>query len=161
MYYRDNLGSPSRIHRWCCSVMKSAPLARKLKEISGKKQPQVLLFDGVRAEESVNRTRRSRIGKNVKHNNMINVISILEWNSTEIYLYILMYDLPLNKSYRVWLSRVGCVLCPYSSAGAKIYAEKLYPETLKPLVSWIENSSTFKQCRRSVKKLYQNRSDGK
>lgn len=141
MYYWDNLGSPSRIHRWCCSVMKSAPLARKLKEISGKKkQPQVLLFDGVRAEESVNRTRRSRIGKNVKHNNMINVSPILEWNSTEIYLYILMYDLPFNKSYRKGLSRVGCVLCPYSSGWSEDLCGKLYPETLKPFVSWIENS---------------------
>lgn len=141
MFYWDNLGSPSRIHRWCCSVMKSAPLARKLKEISGKKkQPQVLLFDGVRAEESVNRAGRSRIGKNVKHNNMINVSPILEWNSTEIYLYILMYGLPFNKSYRKGLSRVGCILCPYSSGWSEDLCGKLYPETLKPFVSWIENS---------------------
>lgn len=116
MHYWNNLGSPSRIHRWCCSVMKSAPLAKKLKELhGGSKQPHVLLFDGVRAEESVSRSGRARIGKNVKHNNMINVSPILDWNSTEIYLYILLYGLPFNKSYRKGLSRVGCILCPYSS----------------------------------------------
>ena len=141
MFYWDNLGSPSRIHRWCCSVMKSAPLARKLKELSGKsKQPQVLLFDGVRAEESANRAGRSRIGKNVKHNNMINVSPILDWNSTEIYLYILLYGLPFNESYRRGLSRVGCILCPYSSGWSEDLCGKLYPETLKPFVSWIEGN---------------------
>lgn len=140
MYYWDNLGSPSRIHRWCCSVMKSAPLARKLKELNGgTKQPHVLLFDGIRAEESVNRSGRSRIGKNVKHNNMINVSPILEWNSTEIYLYILMYGLPFNKSYKKGLSRVGCILCPYSSGWSEDLCGKLYPETIKPFISWIEN----------------------
>lgn len=141
MYYWDNLGSPSRIHRWCCSVMKSAPLAKKLKEINGaEKQPHVLLFDGVRAEESVSRSGRSRIGKNVKHNNMINVSPILDWNSTEIYLYILLYGLPFNKSYRKGLSRVGCILCPYSSGWSEDLCGKLYPGTIKPFISWIESS---------------------
>ncbi len=141
MYYWDNLGSPSRIHRWCCSVMKSAPLARKLKEIhGGKKQPHVLLYDGVRAEESASRSGRSRIGKNVKHNNMINVSPILEWNATEIYLYILLYGLPFNQSYRKGLSRVGCILCPYSSGWSEDLCGKLYPETIKPFITWIENS---------------------
>lgn len=141
MHYWNNLGSPSRIHRWCCSVMKSAPLAKKLKELhGGSKQPHVLLFDGVRAEESVSRSGRARIGKNVKHNNMINVSPILDWNSTEIYLYILLYGLPFNKSYRKGLSRVGCILCPYSSGWSEDLCGKLYPETIKPFISWIENS---------------------
>lgn len=64
MYYWDKMGAPSRVLRWCCSIMKSAPLARKLKELNGgEKQPSAILFDGVRAEESVNRAGRSRVGK--------------------------------------------------------------------------------------------------
>lgn len=141
MYYWDKLGSPSRIHRWCCSVMKSAPLAKKLKEITGgKKQPHVLLFDGVRTEESVSRSGRSRIGKNVKHNNMINVSPILDWNATEVYLYLLFYALPFNASYRKGLSRVGCILCPYSSGWSEDLCGKLYPKTIQPFISWIENN---------------------
>lgn len=63
MYYWDKMGAPSRVLRWCCSIMKSAPLARLLKEIKGgDKQPSAILFDGVRNEESVNRASRSRIG---------------------------------------------------------------------------------------------------
>lgn len=141
MYYWDNLGSPSRIQRWCCSVMKSAPLARTIKELSGmNKQPQIILFDGVRAEESANRAGRPRVGKNVKHNNMINLSPLLNWNSTEIYLYILFHHLPFNPAYRKGFSRVGCIICPFSSEWSEDLCSKLYPEAMKPFVSWLETS---------------------
>ena len=43
LYYWDKMGSPSNIQRWCCSVMKTAPLYKKLKEISKKgKQPLLI-----------------------------------------------------------------------------------------------------------------------
>lgn len=139
--YWDRIGTPSRIHRWCCSIMKSAPLSRLLKEITGlNKQPNTVLFDGVRAEESPGRSSRSRIGKNVKHNKIVNVSPILEWNSTEIYLYILLRSLPTNKAYRQGLSRVGCVICPYSSGWSEDLCGKLYPETLSPFIDKIKLS---------------------
>lgn len=52
--YWDKIGTPSDTHRWCCSIMKTAPLYRMLK-VEGNKQARVLTFDGVRAEESVKR----------------------------------------------------------------------------------------------------------
>lgn len=141
LYYWDEIGTPSRIHRWCCSIMKSAPLSRLIKEIVGKgKQPNAILFDGVRAEESQARASRSKIGKNVKHNKIINVSPILEWNATEIYLYILLNELPVNEAYRRGLSRVGCVICPYSSSWSEDLCGQLYPETLNPFVDKIRES---------------------
>ena len=141
LYYWDKMGSPSRIHRWCCSVMKSAPLSRQIKKISRKgKQPNAILFDGVRAEESVNRTNRARIGKNVKHNNIINVSPLLFWNPTEIYLYLLLHKLPINQAYRNGLTRVGCVLCPYSSGWSEDLCGKLYPKTIGPFIDKIKDS---------------------
>lgn len=138
LHYWDEIGTPSRIHRWCCSVMKSAPLSRLLKEVVGKgKQPNAVLFDGVRAEESQARSSRSKIGKNVKHNKIINVSPILEWNATEVYLYILLNRLPVNEAYRKGLSRVGCVICPYSSSWSEDLCGQLYPDTLKPFVDKI------------------------
>ena len=137
--YWDKLGTPSRIHRWCCAIMKSAPLSRLLKDITGlDKQPKAMLFDGVRAEESVSRSTRARIGKNVKHNNMINVRPILEWNALEVYLYILLHNLPYNKAYRKGLSRVGCVICPYSSGWSEDLCGKLFPETIEPFLNKIK-----------------------
>lgn len=141
MFYWDKLGAPSRMLRWCCSIMKSAPLARLLKEISGsKKQPNAILFDGVRAEESVNRSTRSRIGVNAKHNNIINISPILNWNSTEIYLYLIVKGLPFNKAYEQGFSRVGCIICPYSSKWSENLASKIYPESLSPFVCKIRES---------------------
>ena len=141
LHYWDEIGTPSRIHRWCCSIMKSAPLSRLLKEIVGKgKQPQAVLFDGVRAEESASRSSRSRIGKNVKHNNIINVSPIIDWNATEIYLYILLNKLQVNEAYRKGLARVGCVICPYSSSWSEDLCGQLYPQTLKPFVDKIKCS---------------------
>jgi phosphoadenosine phosphosulfate reductase len=139
--YWDKIGTPSRIHRWCCSIMKSAPLSRMLKDIAGLgKQPNAVLFDGVRAEESQSRATRAKIGKNVKHNKIINVSPILEWNATEIYLYILLNRLPMNEAYRKGLSRVGCVICPYSSGWSEDLCGKLYPQTLSPFVDKIKLS---------------------
>ena len=138
LHYWDEIGTPSRIQRWCCSIMKSAPLSKLLKEIVGNgKQPNAILFDGVRAEESPSRSARSRIGKNVKHNKIINVSPILEWNATEIYLYLLLNGLPINEAYRKGLSRVGCVICPYSSSWSEDLCGQLYPETLAPFVNKI------------------------
>lgn len=140
LHYWDEIGTPSRIHRWCCSIMKSAPLSRLLKEIVGKgKQPNVLLFDGVRSEESVSRSSRSRIGKNVKHNKIINVSPIVEWSAIEVYLYLLLNNLPINEAYRKGLSRVGCVICPYSSNWSEDLCGQLYPETLSPFVEKIRD----------------------
>ena len=38
LHYWDEIGTPSRIQRWCCSIMKSAPLSKLLKEIVGNGQ---------------------------------------------------------------------------------------------------------------------------
>lgn len=141
MYYWDKMGAPSRVLRWCCSIMKSAPLAKLLKELNGgEKQPSAILFDGVRNEESVNRANRTRIGKNVKHNNIINISPILNWNSTEVYLYIMLRDLPFNKAYRLGFSRVGCVICPYSSKWSENIASKVYPDSINPFINKIKDS---------------------
>ena len=53
--YWDKIGTPSDTHRWCCSVMKTAPLYRMLKS-GDDKQAKILTFDGVRAEESTKRS---------------------------------------------------------------------------------------------------------
>ena len=58
--YWDKIGTPSDNHRWCCSVMKTAPLYRTLMAGTDKKQ-KFLAFEGVRAEESVSRSDYNRI----------------------------------------------------------------------------------------------------
>ena len=135
LYYWDKFGPPSRTIRWCCKVMKTAPLYKELKRISGKdKQPNVLAFEGVRAEESISRSTYPRIGKGVKHNNVVSARPILDWNLVEVFLYIFMHDLPINSAYRSGVNRVGCVICPYASRRGDNLSYKLFPETIKPFI---------------------------
>lgn len=135
--YWDKIGTPSDTHRWCCSVMKTAPLYRSLK-VEGNKQARVLAFEGVRAEESTRRNGYERIGKGVKHTFVINARPIFDWSTTEIFLYLLSHDLPINPAYRVGKPRVGCILCPFGSPWDDMIVKKSYPNELKPFMDKIE-----------------------
>lgn len=138
LYYWEKMGSPSNVMRWCCGVMKTAPLYIKLKELSGLgKQPHVLSFIGTRAEESTRRASYLRVASDAKHTNVINVSPILEWNTTEIWLYLISHELPFNSAYRSGLGRVGCVICPFGSDWNDYLCNKLYPETTKPFIDKI------------------------
>lgn len=136
--YWDKIGTPSDTHRWCCAVMKTGPLYRMLKT-EDNKQAKVLTFDGVRAEESTRRSGYSRIGKGVKHSTVINASPILYWNSCEIFLYLFKYNLPINPAYRNGMTRVGCLICPFSSEWNDMVSNQRYHESLKPFLSRIEN----------------------
>lgn len=140
LQYWDEMGSPSNIHRWCCGVMKTAPLYLKLKEIVGKgRQPHVLSFIGTRADESLRRSTYSKIAKDAKHTNVVNVSPILEWSTTEVWLYLLLYNLPFNKAYRKGLGRVGCVSCPFGSDWNDYLCNHIFPETTRPFLQKIES----------------------
>ena len=134
--YWDKIGTPSDTHRWCCSVMKTAPLYRMLRSGSDK-LAKILTFDGVRAEESVRRATYNRIGKGVKHNNVINASPILRWNSVEIFMYLFEHQLYINPSYRRGMTRVGCLICPFSSEWNDMVSSRCYKESLSPFLTRI------------------------
>lgn len=135
--YWDNIGTPSDTHRWCCSVMKTAPLYRSLK-VDGNKQARVLTFDGVRAEESLKREAYERVGKG-KHTYIVNAHPIIKWNTSEIFLYLFKYSLPINPAYRFGKARVGCIVCPFSSSWDDMIIGNKYPKELKPFTDRISS----------------------
>lgn len=135
--YWDKIGTPSDKHRWCCSVMKTAPLYRMLKLPGTNRQAKVLVFDGVRAEESTRRSTYARIGKGVKHSTVTNASPILNWGTSEIFLYLFRYSLPINSAYRNGLTRVGCVICPFSSEWNDMVVSRQYKNELSPFLSRI------------------------
>lgn len=138
--YWDKIGTPSDTHRWCCSVMKTAPLYRKLKISGTNIQGKVLTFDGVRAEESTRRSRYDRIGRGVKHSTVINASPILNWNTAEVFLYLLKYDLHINQCYRIGMTRAGCLICPFSSEWNDMISNKIFPSEVMPFLTKIEHS---------------------
>ncbi len=131
--YWDKIGTPSDKHRWCCAIMKTAPLYRSLK-VEGNKQAKALAFEGVRAEESSSRSSYDRIGRGVKHDTVINARPILNWNATEVFLYLLGHKLPLNDAYRVGKPRVGCLICPFSSPWDDMIVNSTYSDELEPFL---------------------------
>lgn len=139
LHYWDQIGTPSDAHRWCCSVMKTAPLYRRLKIEGTNRQAKVLTFDGVRAEESTRRSTYERIGKGVKHDTVINASPILHWNTIEIFLYLFKYNLLINPAYRQGMTRVGCLICPFSSEWNDMISHSCYNKNLQPFLSRIEN----------------------
>ena len=136
--YWDKIGTPSDTHRWCCSIMKTAPLYRMLKQ-GYRSNAKFLAFEGVRAEESAKRSDYNRIGKGVKHSFVINARPILRWNTTEVFLYLFRHQLPVNEAYRYGKPRVGCILCPFGSPWDDMVVNKCYPNNLRPFLSRIEH----------------------
>ena len=132
-------GPPSRVNRWCCSVMKTTVFRRTMKELHNTdSQPKVAVFEGVRADESTRRESYDRIGVNVKHPNLINCRAIFRWNNTEIFLYLFSRDIEINPAYRMGLTRVGCGVCPFASDWSEYLIRRIYPEISKKYVAVIE-----------------------
>ena len=136
--YWDKIGTPSDKQRWCCSVMKTGPLYRSLKVHGTNKQGKVLCFEGVRAEESTRRSGYERIGRGVKHSTTVNARPIFLWNTTEVFLYMLRNNLPINPAYRRGMTRVGCLLCPFASEWNEMIANKAEPKSVEPFLQRIE-----------------------
>lgn len=128
-------GPPSRTLRWCYSVHKSAPSLLLLRELTGRHSLKALAFDGVRAEESLPRSMYTLVNFEAKHVGQTNCSPLLQWSSSELYLYIFLRDLLLNRCYRYGMTRVGCVLCPYGSPWREFIASAAFGEEVRPFVN--------------------------
>lgn len=136
----EKFGPPSRLIRWCCSVCKTSPFARLVRDIKiGKSaQPKLLVYEGVRADESPNRSRYERDAGRVKHINIINSRVLLFWTVTEVFLYVFYRDLILNEGYRHGLRRIGCSVCPFTSGWSDYIINKLFPDFTKEYTDILE-----------------------
>jgi len=130
----EKAGPPSRIHRWCCTVFKTSPYDRLLKEVitNGKK---VLTFEGVRASES---NMRAKYGMTYTPETKVssNILArpILNWKNIELSLYIFSENILNNPCYRKGLRRVGCCICPFASDWSEMIINNVFPESTKPFI---------------------------
>lgn len=135
----NQYGPPSRVNRWCCSVMKTTVFRRTMKELHNTyKQPKVAVYEGVRSDESARRSGYERIGANVKHPNLFNCRPIFRWNDSEVFLYMFSREIELNPAYRMGLTRVGCGVCPFASDWSEYLIRRIYPGISKQYVAVIE-----------------------
>lgn len=109
------IGFPAQKLRWCCSLHKTVPQILLIKNLVNKEGFRTLVYVGVRAEESDTRSQYQNISQSTKHIMQTGCYPLHNWNTTELFLYILQNDLLLNKAYKKGLTRAGCIFCPLSS----------------------------------------------
>lgn len=134
-------GPPSRVLRWCCSVHKSAPQVLKLREILEKSDYRGMAFVGVRSQESANRADYEYENEGGKQQGQFSFNPLLEWTSVEVWLYMYMRNLCINKAYFSGNGRIGCVFCPMSLK-TDYFKRISYPETIGKFVSIVETHFT-------------------
>lgn len=134
-------GPPSRMHRWCHTVYKTAPIRKKIKEYLNLDSPRVLLIDGIRSEESDRRSKYDNINFGTKDMLQINISPILPWSSLEVFLYMISRNLNINKMYRYGYTRVGCIVCPYSSKWGEYLSHKLFEDEISPFLRILGNNA--------------------
>jgi len=149
----DEFGPPGRRMRWCCAVHKSVPTIILLREITGNYNVKAVVFDGVRAEESAARADRDEISVGAKNINQVNCSPILKWSTAELYIYLLQNGILFNDAYRKGLFRVGCIVCPMSSAWWDGIVNDIYPDQMAPLLLKVEQYAEATKPEAEVEKF--------
>jgi phosphoadenosine phosphosulfate reductase len=147
----EEMGPPSRVMRWCCTIFKAGPINNLLLTLGDQK---VLTYYGIRHDESARRSRyhrlswnsSDRVGKVVKVDQddelngvtvgakigqQITASPIIDWSEFDVWLYILLNNVHFNKSYRLGYTRVGCWLCPLNSDWSELIGNIFFPEDSK------------------------------
>lgn len=108
----ENNFIPTRFARACCSIFKEGKL---MEDIPSDKK--MLFFMGMRNDESDNRSSYEDKWINEKWGNRdwLACLPIRKWKELDIWLYILMNEIPVNPKYEKGYSRAGCsIACPFA-----------------------------------------------
>lgn len=109
------IGPPSRMMRWCCTIFKTGAIAKKI-DATFKDANRLIVFQGIRRNESLSRNKYDRESNESKIKKQISVNPIIDWMDFDVWLYILSNNLDFNDAYRLGFSRVGCWCCPNNSS---------------------------------------------
>ncbi|NLD50823.1 MAG: phosphoadenosine phosphosulfate reductase family protein, partial [Clostridiaceae bacterium] len=129
----EDIGPPSRVMRWCCTMFKTGPITRKINSVF-KNYNSILTFYGVRKSESVSRSKFDRITKNNEHAKIQKqtvASPIFFWKDIDLWLYMLAEGVDFNDAYRLGYDRVGCWCCPNNSERSHFLSKIYMPEESK------------------------------
>ena len=121
------LGPPSRVMRWCCTVFKTGAIQRKITTLFRNKK-QVLTFMGLRRNESTSRSKYDRDSTSPKITVQRTACPIIDWFDFDIWLYLLANNVEFNQAYRFGYTRVGCWCCPNNSQWSNYMSQIYMPE---------------------------------
>lgn len=123
----EQLGPPSRVMRWCCTIFKTGAIQRKISSLfRGKKR--ILTFYGIRRSESTSRSKYDRESDSPKIAVQKTVSPIIDWFDFDIWLYLLTTGIDFNNAYRLGYTRVGCWCCPNNSSWSEFMSRVYMPD---------------------------------
>lgn len=118
----EQIGPPSRVMRWCCTVFKTGAINKVLSQIF-KDKINVLTYYGIRKSESTSRSKYDRESESPKITKQTVVSPIINWIDFDVWLYILTTRIDFNDAYRLGFSRVGCWCCPNNGAWSEFLSK--------------------------------------
>ena len=126
----NQIGPPSRVMRWCCTVFKTGPISQTFEGLS--KTKPILTYYGIRRSESNRRANYEAITESPKVSRQTVVSPIINWIDGDIWLYIFAHGLDFNDAYKLGFSRVGCWACPSNSMWSFHLTRVYQPELAEP-----------------------------
>ena len=94
---------------------------------------------GVRADESLARSKYDYVSYGEKHKGQYSCNAILNWSSAEIFLYIYQHNLIMNETYKKGNRRAGCLICPRAAERNDFMNHYCYREQAESFVDIIRN----------------------
>ena len=106
---------PSAKYRQCTSDLKRGPIHKWIRNNCGSKVVQAI---GIRAEESVARSKQSPLKRNKSLSNSKRTVydwfPIFDWTEEEVKSYLAERDIPLHPVYN-YLPRFSCQVCIFNT----------------------------------------------
>lgn len=121
------IGPPSRVMRWCCTIFKTGAISRKI-DMLFKNKKRILTFYGIRRSESASRNKYDRDSDSPKITKQHTVSPIIDWFDFDVWLYMLTEKINFNYAYRLGYARVGCWCCPNNSDWSGFLSKIHMPE---------------------------------
>ncbi|MEE8574730.1 MAG: phosphoadenosine phosphosulfate reductase family protein, partial [Thermodesulfobacteriota bacterium] len=94
---------PLRTQRWCCEIYKEQGGSGRL------------VVTGIRAAESLKRSKRQMIESCYKDGSKRYLNAIIDWTDADVWNFIKGFNIPYCSLYDEGFKRLGCILCPMAS----------------------------------------------
>lgn len=161
---------PTRIMRYCCRVFKETSTPHRIVAVGvraaesrnrqgrsdfitkEKTKNMALCFSLEHTKEVFQEAKEKDpvwdciLVKKARENKSLIVNPVYEWTDRDIWDYIRQNQIPYNKLYDMGFTRVGCVLCPFSSKKDKLRDEFFFPKVKQNYIAVFDRIIESGRC---------------
>jgi len=166
--YAERRGAfPDNSNRWCTSEFKRGPIAKLFTALAKDAkaagvEPIILDLQGLRAEESVARSKKPvvKMRKDNKNQIVITWLPIIERLETEVWETIKSNGLESHRAYELGMPRLSCAFCIFAGRDALLISGRANPALLDEYVAVEERTGHTFQNGKSLGEIKQAIADG-